>query len=107
MKEYYVICYYDPQNGYSTDPIFYPSEEEARKHARKDVYSMIKCQEYGNEDLLLQIFKTLCHNTDCKKCCYYDNCFAKNPWIFGAENEQQKLKICATLARQFEEGKYE
>ena len=33
MKEYYVICYYDSQNNYySTDPIFYPSEEEARKH---------------------------------------------------------------------------
>ena len=32
MKEYYVICYYDSENGYSTDPIFYPSEEEARKH---------------------------------------------------------------------------
>ena len=32
MKEYYVIHYYDSEKGYSTDPIFCPSEEEARKH---------------------------------------------------------------------------
>lgn len=32
MKEYYVICYYDSEKEYSTDPIFCPSEEEARKH---------------------------------------------------------------------------
>lgn len=42
MKEYYLIHYYDPMDGYSTDPTFYSSEEEAREHIKKDVFAMVK-----------------------------------------------------------------
>lgn len=110
MKSYYVICYYDPENGYSNDPNFYPSEEEARRHINKDVYSMIECRDYSNEDLFSQIFETFCDHTDCKKYCFYVNCFTKNPsnkMMFETESEQDKLKICATMARQFGERKYD
>lgn len=110
MKNCYVICYYDPESGCFNDPNFYPSEEEARRHVNKELYSMIECRDYSNEDLLSQIFETFCDHTDCKKCCYYVHCFAKNPvdqMKFEAESEQDKLKICATMARQFGAGKYE
>ena len=105
MKEYYVIHYYDPANGYTTDPVIYPSEEEARKHVKKDVYAMIECRKYNNEDLFTQIFNAFCNNTDCENCCYHNDCYTKNPFDsmrFAEESEQQKLEICATMARQYD-----
>ena len=109
MKEYYVICYYNSQeNRYFTDLNLYPSEEEARKHVKKDVYSMIERREYDNNDLLSQIFNVFCNITNCEKCCYSVNCY--DPFYkmeFEAKSEQQKLEICATMARQYDEGTYE
>ena len=107
MKEYYVIHYYDSTNGYTTDPVLYPSEEEARKHVKKDVYAMIKCGKYNNEDLLTQIFNAFCNNTNCENCCYHNDCYTKNPFDsmrFETESEQQKHEICATMARQYDEA---
>lgn len=107
MKEYYVICYYDPQDGYSNDPNLYPSEEEARKHVKKDAYSMIECRKYDNNDLFAQIFNAFCNNTNCNNCCYHDDCYAKSlidRMEFDTKSEQQKLEICATMARQYDRG---
>lgn len=110
MKEYYLIHYYDPMDGYSTDPTFYSSEEEARKHVKKDVFAMIECRKYSNEDLLTQIFSAFCNNRNCENCCYYKDCYAENPsddMKFETKSEQEKLEICAIMARQFEEPRYE
>lgn len=110
MKEYYRIHYYDPMDGYSTDPILYSSEEEAHKHVKKDVFAMIECWKHNNEDLLTQIFEAFCNNTNCKNCCYHNDCYTENPFdrmMFETENEQVKLEICATMARQFSEVKHE
>lgn len=105
MKEYYVIYYHNPdgEDRYTTDPVLYPSEEEARRHIKKDVYAMIECWKYNNEDLLTQIFNAFCNDTNCENCCYYNDCYTKNPFDrmrFETESEQQKLEICATMARQ-------
>lgn len=107
MKEYYVIHYHNPdgEDKYTTDPVLYPSEEEVRRHVKKDVYAMIECRKYNNEDLLTQIFNAFCNNTNCENCCYYNDCYTKNlsdSMKFEAENEQQKLEICATMARQYD-----
>lgn len=106
MKEYYLIRYYDPMDGYSTDPTFYSSEEEARKHVKKDVFAMIGCRKYSNEDLLTQIFSAFCYNTNCENCCYYNDC-PSSDMEFETKSEQEKLEICAIMARQFEGARYE
>ncbi len=96
MKEYYIIHYYDPTDGYSTDPILYLSEEEARKNVKKDVFAKIECWKYNNKDLLVQIFEAFCNNTNCNNCCYHDDCYTKNPFDsmdFETKSEQVKLEI--------------
>lgn len=110
MKEYYLIHYYDPMDGYSTDPTFYSSEEEARKHVKKDVFAMISCRKYSNSNLLKEIFNAFCTNTDCEKCHFYDDCYRGNRYHemdFDTLNEQKQLEVCATMAHQFEEARYE
>lgn len=112
MKEYYIIHYHDPDGEirYITDPTFYPTEADARAHIRKDVYSMVECRKYSNSDLLNEIFGAFCNNTDCEKCRFHADCFCGNPFdvmIFETLDEQKQLEVCATMARQFEEVKYE
>ena len=112
MKEYFIIHYYNPngENRYFTDPTFYPTEADARAHIKKDAYAMIKCYKYSNSDLLKGIFNVFCDNTDCKKCRFHGDCYCDNPYDqmdFKALDEQKRLEVCATMARQFVEGTYE
>ena len=112
MKEYFIIHYHNPdgENRYFTDPTFYSTEADARAHIKKDVYAMIERYEYSNSDLLKEIFNAFCTNTDCEKCHFYDYCYCDNPYDlmdFDTLNEQKQLEICATMARQFEEARYE
>lgn len=110
MKEYFIIHYHNPdgENRYFTDPTFYPTEADARAHIKKDVYAMIERYEYSNSNLLKEIFTAFCNNTDCEKCHFQDDCY--NPYDqveFDTLNEQKQLEVCATMARQFEEARYE
>lgn len=107
MKEYFIIHYYNPdgENRYFTDPTFYPTEADARAHIKKDVYAMIERYEYSNSDLLKEIFNAFCTNTDCEKCHLRDDYYCFNP--FDTMDEQKQLEVCATMARQFEEARYE
>lgn len=113
MNEYYIIHYYNPNEEvhYSTDPNFYPSEEDARAHIKKGVYSMIECRKFSNSDLLGQIFGAFCNSIECKKCHYHDACYCENPYdrmVFEKSlSEQKMLEVCATMARQFDDAKYE
>lgn len=112
MKEYYVIHYHDPDGKirYATDPALYSTEADARAHIKKNVYAMVECRKYSNSDLFNEIFGMLCNNTDCKKCHFQSDCYRGNPYdrmIFETLDEQKQLEMCATMARQFEEAKYE
>lgn len=112
MKEYFIIHYHNPdgENRYFTDPTFYPTEADARAHIKKDVYAMIERCEYSNSDLLKEIFNAFCTNTDCEKCHFYDDCYRGNRYHeidFDTLDEQKQLEVCATMARQFEEARYE
>lgn len=107
MKEYFIIRYHNPdgENRYFTDPTFYSTEADARAHIKKDVYAMIERHEYSNSDLLKEIFDAFCNNTDCEKCHFQNDCYCVNP--YDPTDEQKQLEVCATMARQFEEARYE
>lgn len=65
---------------------------------------------FAEEDLLTQIFEVLCYNTDCEKCQYLNTCYSKSSLeglAFETKSEQEKLKICAAMERQFDKVKYE
>lgn len=107
MKEYFIIRYHNPngENRYFTDPIFYPTEADARAHIKKDVYAMIERHEYSNSDLLKEIFDAFCNNIDCEKCPFQDDCYYGNP--YAPVDEQKQLEACAMMAHQFEKARYE
>ena len=107
MKECFIIHYHNPdgENRYFTDPTFYPTEADARAHLKKDIYAMIKRHEYSNSGLLKEIFDAFCNNTDCEKCHFQNDCYCVNP--YDPTDEQKQLEVCATMARQSEEARYE
>ena len=107
MKEHFIIHYHNPngENRYFTDPTFYSTEADARAHIKKDVYAMIERHEYSNSGLLKEIFDAFCNNTDCEKCHFQNDCYRDNP--YNPTDEQKQLEVCATMARQFEEARYE
>lgn len=109
MKECFIIRYHNPdgENRYFTDPTFYSTEADARAHIKKDVYAMIERHEYSNSDLLKEIFNAFCNNTDCEKCHFYDRGNLYHEIDFDTLDEQKQLEVCATMARQFEEARYE
>lgn len=112
MKEYFIIHYHNPdgENRYFTDPTLYATEADVRAHIKRDIYAMIERYECSNSDLLKEIFKVFCNNTDCEKCSFQDDCYCGSPYDrmdFDTLNEQKQLEICATMARQFEEARHE